>query len=101
MSGTIALTRHSVFQLRPRSYKVWIDGRVVGRLTPNGAAEFTVEPGAHLVELSVDGMFSKRIPLEVYEGLTRRLHCSAHSPLAYTAFGLLLPGLAVKLTLTH
>ena len=101
MSGTIALTRRSGFQLRPRPYKVWIDGVGVGRLPHNGAAEFVVEPGEHLVELSLDGMYSKRVAVQVREGGTRRLHCGTHGPLAFTAFGLLLPGLAIKLTLTH
>jgi hypothetical protein len=101
MSGTIAFTRRSGFQLRPRPYKVWINGVPVGRLPQNGAAEFTVEPGVHLVELSLDGMYSKKVSVEVPEGGTRRLHCGAHGPLAFTAFGLLLPGLAIKLTLTH
>jgi hypothetical protein len=39
--------------------------------------------------------------VEVREGGTRRLHCGANGPLAFSAFGLLLPGLAIKLTLTH
>ena len=101
MSGTIALTRRSGFQLRPRPYRVWIDGVAVGRLAQNGAAEFVVEPGVHLVELSLDGMYSKKVSVEVREGATRRLHCGAHGPLAFSAFGLLLPGLAIRLTLTH
>ena len=101
MSGTIALTRRSGFQLRPRPYRVWIDGVSVGRLAQNGAAEFAVEPGIHLVELSLDGMYSKKVTVEVREGVTRRLHCGAHGPLAFSAFGLLLPGLAIRLTLTH
>ena len=101
MSGTIALTRRSGFQLRPRPYRVWIDGVSVGRLAQNGAAEFPVEPGIHLVELSLDGMYSKKVTVEVREGVTRRLHCGAHGPLAFSAFGLLLPGLAIRLTLTH
>ncbi|MBW8806204.1 MAG: hypothetical protein JF587_20495 [Catenulisporales bacterium] len=101
MSGTITLTRRSGFQLWPRPYKVWIDGVAVGRLAHNSRAEFTVEPGEHLVELSLDGMYSKRVTVDVREGGTRRLHFGAHGPLAFTAFGLLLPGLAIKLTLTH
>ncbi|WP_194919199.1 hypothetical protein [Catenulispora rubra] len=101
MSGTIALTRRSGFQLRPRPYRVWIDGVAVGRLAQNGAAEFAVDSGVHVVELSLDGMYSKKVSVEVREGSTRRLHCGAHGPLAFSAFGLLLPGLAIRLTLTH
>jgi hypothetical protein len=101
MSGTITLTRRSGFQLRPRPYKVWIDGVAVGRLAQNATAEFVVDPGIRLVELSLDGMYSKKVTVDVREGGTRRLHCGANGPLAFSAFGLLLPGLAIKLTLTH
>ena len=101
MSGTIALTRRSGFQLRPRPYKVWIDGVAVGRLPHNGAAEFVVEPGEHLVELSLDGMYSKRVQVDVREFQTRRLHCGSHKMIAFSAFAMLLPGLAIQLSLTH
>ena len=101
MAGTITITRRSGFQLRPRPYRVWIDGVAVGRLPNNGTAEFSVDPGQHSVELSLDGMYSRKVSVDVREGSVRRLACGANGPIAWTAFGLLLPGLAIKLTLTH
>jgi hypothetical protein len=101
VAGTIVITRKSGFQLMPRAYKVWIDGTVAGTLDNNASAEFAVEPGEHLVELSLDGMYSKRVTVDVREFQTRRLHCGANKMIAFSAFAVLLPGLAIRLSLTH
>lgn len=101
MAGTILITRKSGFQLMPRAYKVWIDGAVAGTLENNAVARFEVEPGEHLVELSLDGMYSKRLSVDVREFQTRRLHCGSNKMIAFSAFALLLPGLAIQLSLTH
>lgn len=101
MAGTIAISRKSAFQLVPRAYKVWIDGAVVGAIGNGRSAEFEVTPGVHTVELSIDGMYSRKLSVEVFEGGKRRIACGPNGLLAYTAFAMMLPGLALRLTLTH
>jgi hypothetical protein len=101
MAGTIAISRKSSFQVMPRAYKVWIDGVVVGTVQNGQSTEFSVESGDHTVELSIDGMYSRKLAVEVFEGGRRRIACGPNGMLAFTAFAMLLPGLAIRLTLTH
>jgi len=95
------ISRKCGFQIVPRAYKVWIDGVAVGGLPNDSSAEFDVEPGLHTVEVSLDGMYSKKLSVEVYEQGRRRLACGRNGLLSFTAFPMLLPGLAIRLTLTH
>ena len=101
MAGTIAISRRRSFQVMPRAYKIWIDGTAVGAIMNGESAEFAVDPGEHTVEVSIDGMYSRKLSIEVFEGGHRRITCGPNGMLSFTAFAMLLPGLALRLTLTH
>jgi hypothetical protein len=101
MAGTIAISRKSSFHVVPRAYKVWIDGTAVGAVMNGESADFAVDPGEHTVEVSLDGMYSRKLAVEVFEGGRRRITCGPNGMLSFTAFAMLLPGLAIRLTLTH
>lgn len=58
MNTTIAIHRISGFQARYRAYTVKVDGQNVAKLRNGKTTEIPVAPGRHLLQLSVDWLWT-------------------------------------------
>jgi hypothetical protein len=59
-----------------RSYKVVLDGEVVGHLRPGESFIFDVTPGPHEFFLKIDWGRSKKIDMNLTTGQTARFSCA-------------------------
>jgi hypothetical protein len=66
-----------------RSYKVLIDGVVVGWIRRRQTKTFAVAPGHHEVHLEIDWCRSREIDLDLRPGEEAKLTCRAQWPSAY------------------
>jgi len=60
-----------------RFYKIYVDGRRVGKFWRNRSATVSVSPGIHRVQLKVDWGFSPELEISVAEGDQINLRCMA------------------------
>lgn len=60
-----------------RFYKIYVDGRRVGKVWRNRSAAVSVSPGIHRVQLKVDWGFSPELEVAVAEGDQINLRCMA------------------------
>lgn len=63
--------------------EVLVDGAVVGELPPLGGTELNVTPGIHRIGVSFEGETSPEAAIELAEGETRYLTCSARPGVAW------------------
>jgi hypothetical protein len=60
---------------RLRSYKVELDGRIVGRLRSGESTDFTVEPGHHRLRMKGDLTGSQTLSFEIKKGAVAHFEC--------------------------
>jgi len=84
MATKIIISRKSEWVNRRRSYKVFIDGKEVGKLDNGGSEEFLIEPGLHKVQCKINWCSSPELELEVKEGEAKFLKTGSGLKL-YTA----------------
>jgi hypothetical protein len=74
-----------------RSYKIVLDGEVVGRLRPGESCAFDVAPGSHEFFLKIDWGRSEKISVNLTAGQTARFCCAprgnAFTSLYWATFG--------------
>src|ERR1700680_3421316 len=58
-----------------RSYKVIVDGRMVGRVRNGQQQDFVVTPGQHRIRIKVDWSGSRDVSLVLENGESRTLVC--------------------------
>src|SRR5262245_49871573 len=82
MPASIGLSRaEDAWQDRLRSYKVVLDGEVVGSIGWGEDKVFDVSPGSHTVQLRIDWCRSEAIVVDVRDGERAQLKCHGRSPL--------------------
>ncbi len=64
----IVIRRPDVWAGPGRSFIVWIDGRRAGKIKTGKSGEFTVEPGTHIVTVSMDWVRSRSSQVVVEPG---------------------------------
>ena len=82
--ASIVLTRvPRPFQEARRKYSVRIDGKVVGKIGSGKTQRYSVQPGSHSVQLSIDLARSPVVTIHAHAGESTKLKCSAAgSPIA-------------------
>jgi hypothetical protein len=73
--GTIHIKRESRYWGNLWSFRVFIDGREVGKLQDGEEAEFSVPPGTREVSMKMGYVSSKGMTVEVQSGKTAHLVC--------------------------
>jgi hypothetical protein len=67
---------------RRRGYELWVDGGLVGDLSPGDTLRVAITPGSHTVHLAIDWCRSRRIPFVIASEETLALVCEpAATPL--------------------
>ena len=59
-----------------RSYKVVLDGEIVGHLRPGESSAFDVAPGPHELFLKIDWGRSEKVNVDLTAGQTARFCCT-------------------------
>lgn len=75
MSAKLIIERESAYADSLRSYKVAVDGKVVGRVADGQTQSFDIEPGEHVIRLWADWGRSPKIPFMAHEGEEVRFRC--------------------------
>jgi hypothetical protein len=60
---------------RIRSYKVELDGRVIGKIRSGERSDFTVEPGHHRLRIRADWTGSQVLSFEIKKGAVAHFEC--------------------------
>jgi hypothetical protein len=68
-----------------RSYKVVIDGAVVGQLGPGDHSAFEVAPGSHEIFLKIDWCRSEKVDVHLAGGQNVKFYCAPRANL-FTTF---------------
>jgi hypothetical protein len=97
--GVIAITSTAQQALLATSYRVKIDGVVVGRIREMTTERFRVAPGTHVVQLRFWWMGSRRLTVEVAEGQACELVTRPGIGRFIPAVGLFLPNSFLSLNL--
>ena len=75
-NGVIRLTRASGhYRDSLRSYTVWLDGQVVGKISPGKSLAFSVPPGEHGLQLTVDWCRSPLQVIRLADAQTADFYC--------------------------
>jgi hypothetical protein len=81
----VRLTRVSApVRDRLRSYRVELDGTVVGKIRSGESTDFKVEPGHHRLRVKGDWTGSQTLSFEIKKGALAHFECqpNGHSPTA-------------------
>ncbi len=84
----ITVTRTTKYPGRLRSYKVKVDGAILGRVPAGGSVTIPVAPGRHSIALRVDWCGSESIDFEARPGEHLYFECGSN---LVDGWGLLFP----------
>jgi hypothetical protein len=72
----IRLTRVSApVRDRLRSYKVELDGKIIGKIRSGECSDFNVEPGHHRLRMKADWTGSQILSFEIKKGAVSHFEC--------------------------
>lgn len=74
--SSITIQRNREYNNRFRSFRIFIDGREVGKIGHGETKTFTVTPGAHRVMAKIDWCSSEEVEVNVQEHETKMLAVS-------------------------
>lgn len=78
-SAIVRLVRKKASRDILRSYKVFIDGRLVGTIRQGSTCEFEIQPGRHDVFLTIDWCSSPHLPLDIVPDEEVKLICQGRN----------------------
>jgi hypothetical protein len=99
--GVIAITSNGKQALIPTSYRVKIDGVVVGRIRELTTERFWVAPGTHVVQLRYWWWGSRRLTVEVADGQASELVTRPGIGSRFVPVGLVRPNSYLTLNLAE
>ena len=71
MATKIIISRKSEWINRARGFKIFLDGKELGKIANAGSEEYTVDAGSHKLQCKIDWCSSPEITFEVKEGETK------------------------------
>ena len=85
MATKIIINRKSEWINRARGFRLFIDGKEMGKLSNGSSEEYQVEPGKHILYCKIDWCSSREINTDVKDGQT--LFLKARSGMKYYSLG--------------
>lgn len=70
----ITITRNNEFINRLRPYRIYMDGKPLGKIANGKTMEFTVPAGTHTLQAKIDWCGSAEVPFSVQEGDAATFH---------------------------
>ena len=85
MANKIIISRKSEWINRARGFKLFLDGKEMGKIANGVSEEYAVDPGVHTIQCKIDWCSSPELHVEVKEGETKFL--KAGSGMKYYTVG--------------
>lgn len=70
----ITITRNNEFINRLRPYRIYMDGKPLGKIANGKTMEFTVPAGTHTLQAKIDWCASPELSFSVWDGNTASFH---------------------------
>lgn len=71
----LIISRDNQYADRIRSYKIMIDGRYYADIENGETRRIDINPGYHMIHLTIDGGRSNRVDFHISEGETIKFQC--------------------------
>lgn len=88
MATKIIVNRKGEWINRARGFRVFLDGKEMGKIANGGAEDYPVEPGMHTLYCKIDWCSSEAFQIEIKEGETKFV--KAASGMRYYPIGVVL-----------